>query len=145
RAQVHEVGIERIFDVHAQRSGCTRVFLQRSGQVAVDLNDIQGLRTAQQLPGQCAASGADLYDALARGGRYAVDDAADDARIVQEVLTKALTNRNAQTGSLALASSMARARAARRLPVSALPVRARLRAVPWSTLVRKLGNTSVMV
>ena len=104
--------------------------MQRSSQVAIDLDDVQRLRATQEIPGQGAASRADFYDALADGRRHAVNDASDDLRIVQEVLTKTFTNRNAQTGSLALASSMARARAALKLPVSAFPERARLKAVP---------------
>ena len=68
--------------------------MQGSGKVAVDFNDVQIFGALEQRPCERAASGADLYDALAARRRNGVDDSADDARIVQEVLAEALTNRH---------------------------------------------------
>ena len=88
-----------------------RIGRERAGEVAVDLDGIELPGALQQSPGQSAAARSDLDDALAAGRRDAIDDAANDGGIVQEVLAEALTNR-----SRWLASSIASASAARKTP-----------------------------
>ena len=63
-AQAHEVGVERVFDVHAQPFRCAGVLLQPSRQVAVDLDDIQAAHALQKSPGQGARTWANFHDAV---------------------------------------------------------------------------------
>ena len=134
-AQAHEVGVEHVFDVDSQVRLGARIGRQRARQITIDLDHIQDARRARsKLHVRAPRPGPDLHDALAVRRRDGIDDAADDARIVQKMLTEALTNQHRQapdpTGGGRLANSIASASAARRLPASALPVRANDSAVP---------------
>ncbi len=126
--KLDEVGVEDVLDMHMKAVACARIGLEHLRQIAVDLDHVQALGALEQSPGQCAAAGADLDDALAGGGRDGVDDAADDLRIMQKMLAESLTDRHVLGQAAGLdcretppVNSMASAKAARRLPASALP------------------------
>ena len=67
------------------------VVLERLRKIAVDLDHVQGPGARQQGPGQGAAAWADFDETLAVGRINRLDDAADHARVVQKMLTEALT------------------------------------------------------
>jgi hypothetical protein len=75
---------------------------QQRGQVAIDLDHLQPSGSLQQPLRECALAGPDLYRRVARGEADRRDDARDNSRIMQEMLTESLacaTVRNAQKGS----------------------------------------------
>jgi hypothetical protein len=69
-----------------------RVGSKRFRQIAVDLDHIHVFGPRQQAPGQSAAAGSYFDQALSGRRRNAIDDAANDAGIVQEVLAETFTN-----------------------------------------------------
>ena len=63
---------------------------QGGGQVAVDLDRIERVDALEQVGGERARAGTDLHQVLARPRVHRVDDPAQDALIVQEVLAETL-------------------------------------------------------
>jgi hypothetical protein len=119
---------------------------ERGQQIAVELDDIQIGAGIEQRYRDGAAPGADLEQPFPGMRRDRVDDGGDDAGRMQEVLSQAFLGcgLRAQERRLSAAIMSSAVRSAWiRLPVSALPLPARSRAVPWSTEVRMIGRPSV--
>ena len=73
-----------------RREPAVEIGAQAHGQIAVQLNHVQGCAAFQQRPGQCAGTGADLDQDFARLRVEGIEDALHDAVVVQEVLAEAL-------------------------------------------------------
>ena len=117
---------------HMQRQALPReTLLQRSGQIAIDLDRIEATCALEQRFGQGAVSGTDLNKRILRRWTDRANDALDDSLVMQEVLTEAFAGEYHAAQPLdRRARVRARSTAARKLPTSALPVPARASAVP---------------
>ena len=73
----------------AQIPEARETFAQRLDQVPVQLHRIQRPRLLQETPGNGPLAWSDLHQALARSGPDGVQDAADGAGVMQEVLAEA--------------------------------------------------------
>jgi hypothetical protein len=76
--------------VHAQLADPCAALLQRPDEVAIELDGIQAARRLQQVQRDRAFARADLDEAVRRLRRHGGNDAADDRRVVEEVLAEAL-------------------------------------------------------
>jgi len=131
--KIAEVDRQHVRADDVELADATRAFAERNDEVAVELDGRQLAAGAQQRQRERALAGPDLDEPVAGLRSDRLDDAAQDARIVQEVLAEALAPRGADRGAhqrRRAASSLARCSAAARLPQSARPLPARSSAVP---------------
>src|SRR6185503_3525642 len=115
---------------------------QVRGELAVDLDHVQAIHDAGELPREQARSRADLDHGVARLRRDRLHDAREVVGVCEEVLAEALA-RLVLHRYRRRAISQASAIAACRLPASISPAPARSSAVPWSTDVLMSGSPSV--
>ena len=86
-----EVKLQRVALVQVEVAHAGKLLIQDRDQVFVQLDNVQLPAAAQNALGQCALARTNLQQAVARLGIDRAQDAVDNARIVQEVLAKALT------------------------------------------------------
>ena len=110
-------------------------------EVAVKFYRMQMPGAAGEGVRYCTLARPNFNDYVVLGRVDCTNDGVDNARIIQEMLAKALACAvlRHQLCAMVIASSTA----ASRLPGSALPVPAISNAVPWSTEVRMIGRPSV--
>ncbi len=130
-----EVDLEGVAlgDLQTRKAGLQR--FQSGNDVAIDLDDAQCAAAFEDRNRQGAEPRADLDEDLSGPRVDGAHDPFDHVGIVQEVLSKALlggvsADRGPAHRVLASARSMARRKAAARLPAEARPLPARSRAVP---------------
>ncbi len=92
-AQAFEVGFQHVADMDAQPARAL-IFAQALREVAVDFHHVQLSRPLQQRPGQRAPARAHLENALAGPRIHRIQNPADHAGVVQEVLAEALTGQH---------------------------------------------------
>ncbi len=95
RAVVHFKCVGR---VHAQRGLTLVLVAQRGCQVAIDLDHIQAPGGGKKRCRQGALTGTNLHQRLAWTRADTSDDACDDFRIVQEVLSEPFASAHAEAG-----------------------------------------------
>jgi hypothetical protein len=88
RGKIH---LEHVGVDDKELADAARLVAQRFDQVAVEFDRGQFPGAAQQGQGERAFAGSDLDDALSRLRRDRIDDAAQDAGVVQEMLAEALS------------------------------------------------------
>ena len=89
-AQCGEIKIQRVGMMNPQSADACAARPQRLQQIAVQFHDIQLTCHRQQWNRQCPQPGADFHQPFARRRPDRRDDAGDDARITQKMLTKPL-------------------------------------------------------
>ena len=129
-------------------------------QVAIKFDSVNAGATFNQWPCNGSLARTDLNNVLASLWRDRQQDALYDILVMQKILSEPLAcavlrqrhggrgHRLAAAGlacEMAFTISQAVAIAVNRLPVFALSVPARSRAVPWSTEVRMIGSPRVML
>ncbi len=90
RREGTEVEAQRVRAVHVQLAEADAAILQRSDEVAVELDRVEPARRAQEVERDGAFARPDLHEAVRRPRRHGGDDAPDHLRVVEEVLAEAL-------------------------------------------------------
>ena len=132
--QLAEIKLQGVALVQGEQRAVPEARQQQGMQIVVEFNHIELCTTAQQTLGNGALSWANFNQMLAFARTDRAQDTIDHARIMQEVLTKALARpvggKVTHVRAPAFIMLMAVSSATRRLPGSARPVPARSRAVP---------------